>query len=509
MAGSAAAIHHTPVSSLALRVAGDERLLRLAASGNEAAFATLYGRHHQDLYRYCRTLVRHDQDAQDVLQTTMVRALAALQRGAPDAPARPWLFRIAHNEAVSLLRRRRPEDDLDAVAAAGGRPLEAQVSERARLRQLVADLSDLPERQRGALVMRELSGLSHEEIAQALGVGVAGAKQAICDARVSLQEFERGRAMDCGEVQRRISDGDGRALRGRPVRAHLRSCEACRSMREAIATRRADLAALAPALPATTAMGLLAQVLGGGGGAGGGGAAVGAAAGQGAVGALVAKGVAGAAIVATAGFGAVEVTRSERPGREAPAPAAAAEPTGAQGVRSGAARPAATTPASGTADTRRDPAPGPGGRRPAVAVTEPERDGARRRAEPDREARARDRGRRATDRRDAVEAPAARPEHPVHPTHPANGPKAEHPGNGPKAGRPPKAPKAPKPAKPPRAPRPAKPPKPVKPAPPAKPVTPQPAEATPEATPTPVPAEPTVEAPARGRDALVPQKSPK
>ena len=57
------------------------------------------------------------------------------------------------------------------------------VEQRARLRQLVADLRALPERQRGALVMRELSGLSHAEIATALGITAPQAKQAILEAR--------------------------------------------------------------------------------------------------------------------------------------------------------------------------------------------------------------------------------------------------------------------------------------------------------------------------------------
>jgi RNA polymerase sigma factor (sigma-70 family) len=255
-----------------LRLLGDERLARLAATGSERAFAVLYERHHQALYRYCRTIVRHDEDAADVLQTTMARALTALARGVPDAPMRPWLFRIAHNEAISLLRRRRPTTDLDRAPELEGRRIEDRVEERSRLATLVADLNELPERQRSALVMRELSGLSHDEIAAALDIPVSGAKQAIFAARTGLQDFAKGRAMQCAEVQRIVSERDGRMLRGRPVRAHLRDCESCRALRDAIGARRSDLAALAPPLPASAAAGLLSGILGGGGGAGGGGA---------------------------------------------------------------------------------------------------------------------------------------------------------------------------------------------------------------------------------------------
>jgi len=112
---------------------------------------------------------------------------------------------------------------------------------------------------RGALVMRELSGLSHEEVAQALGISVGAAKQAVFEARRSLQEFAEGRSMVCESVRHLISDGDGRSLRGRRVRAHLRSCPGCAAFSTAIGERRAELRALAPALPAAAATGPAGQ----------------------------------------------------------------------------------------------------------------------------------------------------------------------------------------------------------------------------------------------------------
>ncbi|HZE06057.1 MAG TPA: RNA polymerase sigma factor, partial [Solirubrobacteraceae bacterium] len=131
---------------------GDERLARLVGRGSERAFASLYERYHQPLYRYCRSLVRDESDAQDVLQSTFAGAFGALRRGLRDAPLRPWLFRIAHNEAVSLLRRRErahtSSDEVEVLAPSA----EDAAAERARLALLVADLQDLPERQRGALL---------------------------------------------------------------------------------------------------------------------------------------------------------------------------------------------------------------------------------------------------------------------------------------------------------------------------------------------------------------------
>src|SRR5437588_3060284 len=95
-------------TGLALRAprSSDEVLAKLVARGSMRAFGLLYRRHHQALYRYCYAIVRNEEDAQDALQNTMFRALRSLQARERDLAVRPWLFRIAHNEGVSLLRRR-------------------------------------------------------------------------------------------------------------------------------------------------------------------------------------------------------------------------------------------------------------------------------------------------------------------------------------------------------------------------------------------------------------------
>src|SRR3954469_7667197 len=109
-------------------------------------FAVVYERHHQALYRYCRSILRHEQDAQDALQNTMARALAALQHERREIELRPWLFRIAHNEAISILRQRRDSALLDDVADASD-DLVDRVVEREEVRLLRLDLAELPERQ--------------------------------------------------------------------------------------------------------------------------------------------------------------------------------------------------------------------------------------------------------------------------------------------------------------------------------------------------------------------------
>ena len=271
----------------------------------------LYERYHQPLYRYCRSILRDDADAQDALQSTFTAACTALRRGQRSAPLRPWLFRIAHNESISLLRRRRDREDASAVPPGLTPSAEDRAGERARLETLLADLSELPHRLRSALVMRELNGLSHEEIAIALGVSVGAAKQAIFEARRALMEFVEGRAMSCDDVQRVISDGDRRVLRGRRVRAHLRDCVACEAFAAAIPARTNELRALTPALAPAAAAALFGHTVkaaasSGGGGIGGGAAA--GAVGKTVAASAVSKVAAGAVVAVTAAAGVGGVT---------------------------------------------------------------------------------------------------------------------------------------------------------------------------------------------------------
>src|ERR1041385_4660484 len=206
------------------RLSSDEHLARMASRGSTRAFAVLHERHHQSLFRYCRSIVGQPEDARDALQSTMLRAFAALRARERDLAVRPWLFRIAHNESISILRRRRPGESIVAEELPGDFDLECAAEVRERLTLLVADLQTLVERQRAALVMRELCGLSMEEIAGALSCSPGAAKQALFEARTALHEMSEGRAMGCEAIRRTISERDGRVLRGRRLRAHLRAC---------------------------------------------------------------------------------------------------------------------------------------------------------------------------------------------------------------------------------------------------------------------------------------------
>ncbi len=342
-----------------VRLASDERLAKHAAAGDERAFAAIYQRYRQDLYRFCLAIVRDPQDAQDALQNAMVKVLRALPGETRQIQLKPWLYRIAHNEAVELLRRRRDNTELDPeVVGSGGDPSEAAAT-RERLRRLFADLSELPERQRSALVMRELAGLGFEEIGEAFDTSAAVARQTVYEARLSLRQMEAGREMRCRSVMWDLSEADGRVARRRDIQAHLRACSECQAFAEEVEQRRNDFAALSP-LPLAVSAGLLQGLLGGGASSAGTGAG-GSLAGATAVGAGKSVALKAAATVAVV---AVGVTAADRGGViETPLPSSIG------GAKSSGPTPGTQGSSGEQGETDRDDAagdPNPN-RRPAAA----------------------------------------------------------------------------------------------------------------------------------------------
>lgn len=328
------------------RLLSDERLTRRAVGGDERAFAAIFRRYHQSLYRYCLAIVGTPEDAQDALQNTMIKVLRALPGEERQIELKPWLYRIAHNESIDLLRRRRETRELDAEQVAPGQGLTEDVATRERLQRLVVDLKELPERQREVLVMRELADLDFEEIGAALETTGAVARQTLYEARQSLRQMEEGREMSCDSVMRALSDGDGRVIRRRDVRAHLRSCAECRGFRDEIKSRKEDFAALSP-LPAVAAAGMLQGLIGGGGGAAGGGglaAALGGGAAKTIGVSTAAKGVATVAAVAAVGVtaadrsGVIHVLPGESGGAKSSTPAPGEAGSGSGGGQGGGAQ---------------------------------------------------------------------------------------------------------------------------------------------------------------------------
>ncbi len=223
---------------------------RRSATSFDRQFEALYGRHWQALSRYCQALVKDEHDAVDLLQNVAVRAMLALRRGAQPERERAWLYAIAHNEAMSLLRRRRLAPPLDErLIAPAADPLPT-ILMREHLAELWDDVHELTPRARRMLLMRELSGLGRADIAAALGVSPGAVSQSLSESRAALRVDRAARDLPCHVVRSLLDESDRRRRTPRTVRAHLRGCQSCRDW--ARRGRRSRIAAIvltpAPAL---------------------------------------------------------------------------------------------------------------------------------------------------------------------------------------------------------------------------------------------------------------------
>jgi len=169
-----------------LSTQSDERLVDLVRVGSEPAFETIVERYRRALMRYVSRLLPPER-AEDVVQQAFVKAYEAMHRDDAELNLRPWLYRIAHNTTLNALRDRGlRHDELDERIDGVERP--DQALERTQgLRDVLVAVQALPERQRDAILLRELEGRSYEEIALVLGVTDGAVRQLLNRARNSLR----------------------------------------------------------------------------------------------------------------------------------------------------------------------------------------------------------------------------------------------------------------------------------------------------------------------------------
>jgi RNA polymerase sigma factor (sigma-70 family) len=285
------------------------------------------------------------EDAEDVLQEVFVNAYRAMLGDEREINLRPWLYRIARNRCLNHLRKPTADaqESMDMVPTVEAASTAEKVHNREEFRQLLTDVSKLPETQRSALLLREMDAMSYEEIAQAMETSVPSVKSLLVRARISLAEASQARQLTCGEVRIDLAEAaEGLRKLSGPVRRHVRDCEECADFRSQLRSNDKVLAALVPGGALLALKSFIVSKLGLGG-AGTGGAATatgatgagavgsvgaalsssGAAGGLGAVGgAIGTKAVAGVVTAAVLTAGAVEVKQQVEPAPVSHAPAA-------------------------------------------------------------------------------------------------------------------------------------------------------------------------------------------
>jgi len=178
----------------------DQELVERVQSGEKAAFDILVRKYEHKLANVISRYIQDSSEVLDVSQESFIRAYRALPNFRGDSAFYTWLYRIAINTAKNYLvaaGRRPPKDDIDAEEAeqfeAGSGLKEYATPERLALKSELATtiqdaIDDLPEELRVAIVLRELEGLSYEEIAAAMDCPIGTVRSRIFRARDAIEK---------------------------------------------------------------------------------------------------------------------------------------------------------------------------------------------------------------------------------------------------------------------------------------------------------------------------------
>jgi RNA polymerase sigma-70 factor (TIGR02960 family) len=222
---------------------------------DKTAFEQLAQRHRRELHVHCYRMLASFDEAEDAVQETLLRAWRARESFDGSALARAWLYRIATNVCLNLIRGRTrltsvtdvawlqpyPDRLLDEIAASDEQPDAVAVARETIELAFLAALQVLPPRQRAALLARDVLAMSAAETAELLETSVAASNSALQRARATMQDHLPSHRNDWSAGD---PSADERELLGRFIDAHER-CDAA----AAIAIAATDLRVTMPPYP--------------------------------------------------------------------------------------------------------------------------------------------------------------------------------------------------------------------------------------------------------------------
>lgn len=172
------------------RGADEPGLVQSVQAGDVRAFSPLVARYMEPAYAVALSILRHEQDAEDAVQAAFIRALDRIGQLRPGSRFGPWFYRVLRSTCLNLRRREllRTHSELTDTAASRDDPHREMERNNAR-RRVLAALEQLPERQRTAVMMYDLEGYDHAEIAKILDIAVGTSRANLHHGRQALQKL--------------------------------------------------------------------------------------------------------------------------------------------------------------------------------------------------------------------------------------------------------------------------------------------------------------------------------
>src|SRR3954447_5326315 len=169
-----------------LRTQSDERLGKVAREGSDAAFSTIFERHRRSVLAACRRVLPEAR-AEDAVQQVFMAAWTALARGDEIREVRPWLLKIARHTSLNALRVQGYDYDALRDGLRVGAAPDEELERRDVIRQTLAGLAALPDRQREVLLRSAVEGVPQADIARDLGLSEGATRQLMLRARNTLR----------------------------------------------------------------------------------------------------------------------------------------------------------------------------------------------------------------------------------------------------------------------------------------------------------------------------------
>jgi len=168
----------------------NETVLERARAGDLDAFESLLRSHERQVLGTALRLLGRQEDAQDAAQEVFIRLFRNLKKLQSMDAVGPWLHRVTVNVSNDAWRKRRPESDITEFTITSDAPdPETVATQSQRQRAVVRGLGTLARKERAALVLREVEGLSTREVAEILGSSEVTVRTQICSARMKLKKF--------------------------------------------------------------------------------------------------------------------------------------------------------------------------------------------------------------------------------------------------------------------------------------------------------------------------------